>query len=87
MAKWLADVFSHPDLRGGLLIAGKTSVIYLFLVGGLRLLVQDADQFPGGIVDTEADRSLLHWRRDEHQLHAALFRRRGILLCNGCNDE
>jgi uncharacterized membrane protein YcaP (DUF421 family) len=38
MMKWLADVFSHPDLRGGLLIAAKTSVIYLFLVAGLRLL-------------------------------------------------
>ena len=38
MTKWLADVFSHPDLRGGLMIAAKTSVIYLFLVAGLRLL-------------------------------------------------
>src|ERR1700710_38127 len=33
-----AEVFSHPDLKGGLLIAGKTTVIYLFLVLGLRLL-------------------------------------------------
>ena len=38
MTKWLADVFSHPDVRGGLIIAGKTSIIYLFLVAGLRLL-------------------------------------------------
>ena len=38
MTKWLADVFSHPDLRGSLMIAAKTSVIYLFLVAGLRLL-------------------------------------------------
>ena len=38
MTKWLADVFSHPDLRGGLIITAKTSVIYLFLVAGLRLL-------------------------------------------------
>ncbi len=38
MTKWLLDVFSHPDLRGGLIIAAKTSVIYLFLVAGLRLL-------------------------------------------------
>ncbi len=38
MTKWLAEVFSHPDLRGGLIIAAKTSVIYLFLVAGLRLL-------------------------------------------------
>jgi uncharacterized membrane protein YcaP (DUF421 family) len=36
--KWLADVFSHPDLLGALVIAGKTAIIYLFLVGGLRLL-------------------------------------------------
>ena len=38
MTKWLADVFSHPDVRGGLIIAAKTSIIYLFLVAGLRLL-------------------------------------------------
>lgn len=31
-------VFSHPDLHGGLLIAGKTAIIYLFLVLGLRFL-------------------------------------------------
>ena len=36
--KWLADVFSHPDLPGALVIAGKTAVIYVFLVVGLRLL-------------------------------------------------
>lgn len=38
LIKWLASVFSHPDLPGALAIAGKTAVIYLFLVGGLRLL-------------------------------------------------
>lgn len=38
MSRWLADVFSHPDLRGALLIAGKTTIIYFFLVAGLRLL-------------------------------------------------
>jgi uncharacterized membrane protein YcaP (DUF421 family) len=35
---WLAEVFSHPDLAGALIIAGKTTVIYLFLIVGLRLL-------------------------------------------------
>lgn len=38
MAKWLADVFSHPTLNGSLVIAGKTAAIYVFLVIGLRLL-------------------------------------------------
>jgi len=37
-AKWLADVFTHPDLKGSLEIAAKTTVIYFFLVAGLRLL-------------------------------------------------
>ena len=36
--EWLALVFSHPSARGSLVIAGKTAVIYLFLVLGLRLL-------------------------------------------------
>ena len=35
---WLTAVFSHPDPRGMLLIAGKTTIIYFFLVVGLRLL-------------------------------------------------
>jgi len=36
---WLSDVFSHPaTVHDGLAIAGKTSVIYIFLVAGLRLL-------------------------------------------------
>lgn len=35
---WLASVFSHPDLPGALAIVGRTTVIYLFLVVGLRLL-------------------------------------------------
>ena len=33
---WVAAVFSHPDLFGALVIAGKTAVIYLFLIAGLR---------------------------------------------------
>ena len=32
-----ASVFDHPDLEGALTIAAKTAVVYLFLVGGLRL--------------------------------------------------
>ncbi|HEX9116371.1 MAG TPA: YetF domain-containing protein [Anaerolineae bacterium] len=36
--QWLAAVFSSPDLPGALAIAGKTAVIYIFLVAGLRLL-------------------------------------------------
>src|ERR1017187_6928492 len=35
---WLAAVFSHPDLAGALAIAGKTAIIYVFLVAGLHLL-------------------------------------------------
>jgi uncharacterized membrane protein YcaP (DUF421 family) len=35
---WLAEVFSHPTASGALIIAGKTAVIYLFLVLGLRLM-------------------------------------------------
>ncbi len=38
LTHWLAEVFSHPDLKGLLIIAGKTTVIYVFLVAGLRLL-------------------------------------------------
>ena len=38
LTHWLAEVFSHPTLSGAALIAGKTTVIYLFLVLGLRLL-------------------------------------------------
>jgi uncharacterized membrane protein YcaP (DUF421 family) len=33
----LAMVFDHPDLNGALTIAAKTAVVYLVLVGGLRL--------------------------------------------------
>ena len=35
---WLAAVFSHPDPLGALIIAGKTAVVYVFLLVGLRLL-------------------------------------------------
>jgi uncharacterized membrane protein YcaP (DUF421 family) len=35
---WLAAVFSHPDLAGALVIAGKTAIVYVFLVVGLHLL-------------------------------------------------
>ena len=38
MDAWLKQVFDHPDLRGSLIIAAKTLVVYLFLIGGLRLL-------------------------------------------------
>jgi uncharacterized membrane protein YcaP (DUF421 family) len=37
-SQWVADIFSHPDLAGALVIAGKTAVVYLFLIAGLRLL-------------------------------------------------
>lgn len=37
-ANWLREVFQHPTLRGGEIIAAKTALIYLFLVAGLRLL-------------------------------------------------
>jgi uncharacterized membrane protein YcaP (DUF421 family) len=36
--KWFTEVFSHPDLAGTLVIAGKTTVIYVFVIVGLRLL-------------------------------------------------
>src|SRR5436305_5595335 len=35
---WLVEIFTHPDPRGLLIIVGKTTVVYLFLVGGLRIL-------------------------------------------------
>src|SRR5512135_2936954 len=35
---WLNEVFSHPSASDLLVIAGKTAVIYFFLVAGLRLL-------------------------------------------------
>jgi uncharacterized membrane protein YcaP (DUF421 family) len=38
VSDWLAEVFSHPDPIGALVIAGKTTIVYLFLVVGLRLL-------------------------------------------------
>jgi uncharacterized membrane protein YcaP (DUF421 family) len=31
-------VFDHPDAAGCLIIAGKSLIIYVFLIGGLRLL-------------------------------------------------
>ncbi len=37
-SQWLSTVFSGPDLPGALAIAGKVTVIYIFLVAGLRLL-------------------------------------------------
>ncbi len=38
LMRWLAAVFSHPDLAGAAVIAGKTAVVYVFLIIGLRLL-------------------------------------------------
>ncbi|HEX9012072.1 MAG TPA: YetF domain-containing protein [Anaerolineaceae bacterium] len=38
LARWIAAVFSSPDLMGAFVIAGKTAVVYLFVVAGLRLL-------------------------------------------------
>src|ERR1035437_1452638 len=38
IGEWLAAVFSHPDLAGAFVIAGKTAIIYVFLVAGLHLL-------------------------------------------------
>jgi uncharacterized membrane protein YcaP (DUF421 family) len=37
-AHWLSDVFNHPTLAGSLAIAVKTTVVYLFLIVGLRIL-------------------------------------------------
>ena len=38
LAQWLSQVFSGPDLLGALTIAGKTTVIYIAMILGLRLL-------------------------------------------------
>lgn len=38
MERWLSELFSHPTTHGALIIAGKTAIIYVFLVIGLRLL-------------------------------------------------
>src|SRR5258708_17766732 len=38
IAHWLKDVFTHPTLQGSLVVAAKTTVVYFFLVVGLRLL-------------------------------------------------
>ncbi len=38
MSQWLNDVFSHPDTMGCIYIVAKVTVVYLFLVIGLRLL-------------------------------------------------
>src|SRR5436305_11547402 len=34
---WFVEIFTHPDPRGLLIIAGKTTIVYVFLVIGLRL--------------------------------------------------
>ncbi len=38
LTQWLSQVFSSPDLPGALAIAAKTTVIYIALILGLRLL-------------------------------------------------
>ncbi len=38
LAQWLSQVFSSPDLPGALAIAAKTTVIYIAMILGLRLL-------------------------------------------------
>ncbi|HVT11404.1 MAG TPA: YetF domain-containing protein [Fimbriimonadaceae bacterium] len=38
MEFWLAKVFDHPDWIGALIIAGKTLIVYFFLILGLRLI-------------------------------------------------
>ncbi|HEX5417627.1 MAG TPA: YetF domain-containing protein [Chloroflexota bacterium] len=38
IGQWLAAVFTYPDLFGTLVIAGKTMIVYVFLILGLRLL-------------------------------------------------
>lgn len=35
---WLADVFTHPDPLGAVVITAKTAVIYVFLIFGLRII-------------------------------------------------
>lgn len=34
----ISKIFDHPDLVGAVTICAKTAAVYLFLVGGLRLL-------------------------------------------------
>ena len=34
----ISKIFDHPDLVGAITICAKTTAVYLFLVGGLRLL-------------------------------------------------
>lgn len=34
----LRDIFDHPTAAGAVVIAGKTALIYVFLIAGLRLL-------------------------------------------------
>jgi uncharacterized membrane protein YcaP (DUF421 family) len=36
--QWLSDVFSYPDWLTGFSIAGRTAVLYVFVVVGVRLL-------------------------------------------------
>ncbi len=36
--RWLAEVFSHPGLLAAAAIVGKTVLVYLFVVVGIRLL-------------------------------------------------
>ena len=38
MQQWLTQVFDHPDMTHSLIIAAKTTLIYIFLIAGLRLL-------------------------------------------------
>src|ERR1700693_939031 len=38
MTDWLNHVFDHPNLSGTGIIAVKSLIIYVFLIGGLRLL-------------------------------------------------
>src|SRR5579864_3043421 len=38
MSQWLTEVFTHPTPEGVAIIAGKTALIYVFLVVGLRLM-------------------------------------------------
>src|SRR5262252_2582195 len=35
---WLSEIFSHSSPAGLIAVAGKTALIYFFLVAGLRLL-------------------------------------------------
>jgi uncharacterized membrane protein YcaP (DUF421 family) len=38
LPRFIAEVLSHPTPHGALIIAAKTTIIYVFLVAGLRLL-------------------------------------------------